>query len=139
MKYAILLFTLFGTQRNSFAEIPHMHNPRHAGLVVMLGDDHYEAVREKKDTLVFYPSDKFRKALDPKLTKLEFQWISGKNKNPLTFTSDSKAPFKISIHVPEQNGDLQIRAPRLDKPKGYLSLDTWQTVDIKKVPNRTHE
>ena len=105
----------------------------------MLGDDHFEFTRNPKNVnqVRIFPSDKFRESLRPDAFKLELTLVTDGVRRPLVYEATQKPPYTVSFELPKSlpsDAKIEIKAPRLNIPRGYVSTESPQQIEVVKIP-----
>ncbi len=127
-------------------KIPHRHDSKYGGRVHMLGDSHFEVLR-KGGMLMVYFYDKFGEDIAVSEFNVSTTLVNGDKKEELKFTVDKKVLNQIHVELPK-NVDtslavLELKAKRINPPKGEMSLDTplkigLGTVKVSSDPHAGH-
>ncbi len=145
---AFLLTIIFFPTEQTRAEskkthMAHSHHSEHNGAVIMLGDDHFEFVRESKSMVHVFASDKFREPVMAGEFSLEFSLLSNagspnEQKKTLSYNAYKEKPYAIMLQIPANSSEkdvIEFKAPRLQLPKkGYISSNKPQRISLEKIP-----
>lgn len=131
------------------AKIPHLHDSKKGGTVLMMGDDHIEIRKgSKARTLELYPSNKFREPVEVNKYKMEVTLLEGALRHSLALKSSEESPFKVIAQLPEKISDsarIEVRVQRLTPVKGQVSTYNPQSISfselehLKPSPHAGHE
>lgn len=137
-----LSFTGSALAQKSRPKIPHSHHSEHGGAVLMLGDDHVEIIRSTDGkTVQLFFSDKFRQPVAANDFKIELATLTANNRTELAFTpiADVTSGVEIPVNVGrDASTELEVKAQRLNPPKGHWVSDKAQKVAFGKIPALKH-